>query len=312
MGGSSRGLFGGGQPLGRPGSSMPGPLTTRADATGTDIEIQQAEAEVGRVTAALESSKARLARLKRLKELGTARKPAADKAVEQPPGQIPKKAEAAAIEMQSEERGNLVIGFDRDRGRVRIVDLVKQSSRSYQASGSTKVVPVLGIGDTVLSLLLEGPEITEVAVYKASRGRWDIQKLSIPIRGKVAPMFGFNNTSAVALMIEAPEITEIAAYSYAKERWAIQKLRESIDGTVLPQVFEGMAIYSMGRLVYAFSDITGTWDVLEMRDKSPAAIHQTNAHDRVSPRYTLLQGDFLHSFDLNSGKWSTTSLEEKK
>lgn len=312
--------FGGGQTPGKSGDVEPKPTPTAGFVP--DPELMKAEAEIARAEAELESAKAHLAQLLRVKaalkksKVGAAAKPAeplvAAEGLDHPGGAMGKRAEPKASEMQNQQHGNLIIGFNRDRGRVRVVDVVRQTSKSYQAPGNTKALPITGLGDGIVSLLLEGPEITEVAVYKPSRGQWDIQKLGTPVRGSISPMVGPSNTSLVALAVEGPRIDEIVAYSFIKERWSLQKLREPTKGKVWPQIHYKMAIYRIDRRLYAFSDETGMWDILELPDDSPTTVDQTKIYDRDKPRYTVLQGDFLYTFNLNIGKWSTTSLEEKK
>ena len=320
MGGNPGTKFGGGHALGDPlriYQTLSRPLVDPASA---GVEIQVAEAEVARATAALDAARARLARAKSARDAAKAaepkpaERPAADKAgpkIDQAVG--PKVGEMQTVVQE----GNLIIGFNQDQGRVRVVNLDAKTSKSYQSPGGSKIMPVVSMGGEMVSMYLEGPEIAEVAVYTTSAAAWAVQKLGVPVRGTVWPVFGNGNGRGFAMGVEAPEIREIVAYSASMGSWSIHKLREVAHGSVTPKLHDEATIYRVDRFLYAFSDTTGTWDTLQLADDSPTTVNAMTSNrvglmQVATPRYTVLQGDLLHAFDPEAGKWSTTSLEEKK
>ena len=63
----------------------------------------------------------------------------------------------------------------------------------------------------------------------------------------------------VALMLKGPKITRIAVCNTSSGTWRSQDLREPTDGEAVPIVAPGVAVYAIGRNIYAYGAESDRW-----------------------------------------------------
>ncbi len=113
------------------------------------------------------------------------------------------------------------------------------------------------------SIIVASPVGERVSLYNLETGRSQSVVLSgskdAPI--EVTPVLG---PDLVALALEGPRITRIAVADLAGGAWHPQELREPVEGPVRPVVAAGLAVYNLGRYVYAYSAVAHHWDVADL------------------------------------------------
>ena len=111
----------------------------------------------------------------------------------------------------------------------------------------------------------------------------------------VTPVFGQN---LVALAFNGQKVTKIAVADAVRGRWHAQVLSTPIEGRAVPIVTAGVAVYALGREVYAFSAEAQRWDVARL----PEGIR---ALPSVSPETATIESDgHIYTFAGKNGKWS--------
>jgi hypothetical protein len=106
----------------------------------------------------------------------------------------------------------------------------------------------------------------------------------------------------VALMVKGPNVTRIAVADPAGGTWHAQALRKPIDGQAVPIVAPGVAVYALGRDVYAYSAEAKRWDVAELPDGVQAA-------PVVGPGTATIEGHgHIYTFSGKTGKWDHVDI----
>jgi hypothetical protein len=112
-------------------------------------------------------------------------------------------------------------------------------------------------------------------------------------RLQVTPIYG---QDLMALGVKGPKITRIAVADNASG-WHVQDLRQPVGGRVMPIVAQGVAVYSVGRNVYAYSAEAHRWDVAEL----PEGLQATPV---VGPNTATIEGrGHIYTFAAKTGKW---------
>jgi hypothetical protein len=146
------------------------------------------------------------------------------------------------------------------------------------------------------SVIVVSPAGERVVLYNLETGRSQSVALSgskdAPL--EVTPILGPN---LVALALQGPTITRVAVADLASGTWHSQDLREPVRGRVKPVVAPGLAVYDMGRFVYAYGAEAQRWDVAELPEGLQAATH-------VGPNgATIEDHGQIYTFIPRSGRW---------
>ena len=105
-------------------------------------------------------------------------------------------------------------------------------------------------------------------------------------------------------MVKGPKITRIAVGNTASNTWRSQDLREPIDGEAVPIVAPGVAVYAIGRNIYAYAAESDRWDVAELPPDVRAA-------PIVSPgTVTIESHGHIYTFTAKTGKWSHIDVRD--
>jgi hypothetical protein len=100
----------------------------------------------------------------------------------------------------------------------------------------------------------------------------------------------------MALAFKGPKITRIAVADN-ETGWHVQELRQPAEGHVMPTVGQGIAVYNVGRHVYAFGAEAHRWDVAEL----PKGLQATPT---VGPNSASIEGQgHIYTFTAKTGKW---------
>ena len=106
----------------------------------------------------------------------------------------------------------------------------------------------------------------------------------------------------IALVLKGPKITRLAVGNTSSGTWRSQDLREPIEGEAVPIVAPGVAVYAIGRNVYAYAAESDRWDVAEL----PAGVR---AVPIVSPGSVTIETDgHIYAFSAKTGKWNHTDV----
>jgi hypothetical protein len=148
--------------------------------------------------------------------------------------------------------------------------------------------PILGPG--VIALQPKGRG--HVVAHSSQTGEWSAYRIAHGV--KATPIIA---GSSLALQMEGERVPEIAAYSVDAGNWVIQKLAEPAEGVASPIVMQQVVVYAVGRRIYAFSTVTGSWDTLELDEAAPPTVENYRAW--------VYNKDRLWVFTAKTGKWST-------
>jgi hypothetical protein len=119
------------------------------------------------------------------------------------------------------------------------------------------------------SLIVISPVGDRATIYDVETKKSRSLELSgtkdAPLR--VTPIYG---SDVVAFNLKGPKITRIAVADTANGTWYPQDLRKPFGGQATPIIAPGLAVYSVGRDVYAYSAQAHRWDVVELPEGIPA------------------------------------------
>lgn len=111
---------------------------------------------------------------------------------------------------------------------------------------------------------------------------------------QVTPMLG---PDLVALALDGSKIHRVAVADLASGTWHPQDLREPVEGRVRPVVAAGLAVYHLGRYVYAYSAAAGRWDVAELPE-------DLRGRTTVEPGGATVEGHGqIYTFLPATGRW---------
>jgi len=164
------------------------------------------------------------------------------------------------------------------------------------AAGFPKsLIPTLESGKIIA---VQSPGRDRLWAQSVEAGDWLMYR--VPQGVKATPIL---TPDVLALMMEGPEISQIATFDTVSGDWIAQDLREPARGKAVPLVGQGMAVYAVGRYVYAFSAPAKRWDVLELAEGAKPFPILVTTYIKVE------DGSRLHIFSLKTGRWS--SLDTK-
>jgi RNA polymerase sigma factor (sigma-70 family) len=159
-----------------------------------------------------------------------------------------------------------------------------------------------------------GPRASQLTIYDADRDQWAIQDLPGMKGANDYISFGPHNEYLRSCSFRAPHLTQLALFDIGRFQWSVQDLVEPWEeGAVDPFVAEKVAVYVVGRFLYAYSADAGRWDVLKLEQRvqpksgtwwqqSPLTIENNIA--------AVSQGGHLHIFPAKTGRWQAVEPKE--
>jgi hypothetical protein len=168
------------------------------------------------------------------------------------------------------------------------------------------------------SIAIESLEKDGVRVYDVDAGTWADYKAAKGMSGRpiasvgtlaqiaAAPSIASTGSPGlIAVAPTGPEITELAAYSESTRAWAVQPLKEPVKPPLSPSLGQDLAIYVVGRRVYAFSGMAGKWGVLELEEGARIA-------PTFGPRVAMVEHKgVVHLFNAKFARWDSSSASAK-
>lgn len=142
-------------------------------------------------------------------------------------------------------------------------------------------------------IVVHKPKSDKVAAYSTETGEWTAY--GVPKETDVTPIVGNN---IVALQEGGKNIGEAVAFVPKVGKWYPVELKAPAKDGLTPIVGNGVALYPVGRHIYAFSAQARGWDVLELEEgAAPTPVVWSN-------RATVEHNDHLYIFNLKTGKWT--------
>ena len=106
-----------------------------------------------------------------------------------------------------------------------------------------------------------------------------------------------------ALALSGPKVTRIAAAG-SSGSWSTQELRKPVK-VASPLIRNDVAVYALGRYLYAFSALTTHWAVLELPEGIPAS----RARPSVSGSEVRVEaGGHIYTFSSGAKAWTDLDL----
>ncbi len=200
------------------------------------------------------------------------------------PAKLPKPAAASDPQRPPGEPGVPIPGLSLHRGGS---NSTKKNRLNYVSTGQIIVV-VSPDGNTVTAYSTETGKAKSLQLLRHDGAKYKV----VPI---VSP-------GLALLHMKGQSIAQLAAFNLIDGNWHTQTLNELVD-EAKPLVGPGLAVYPIGRRLYAFSATAKRWDVLELPEGAvpipalgPAAI-------------TCEYEGRLHVFSAKTGTWEAISIE---
>ncbi len=111
-----------------------------------------------------------------------------------------------------------------------------------------------------------GPGAAQLAAYDLDHDRWATQDLREGIKGgSISLLLQDKPAALVAPHFQGSPLTQLTVFDLKHFRWSVQDLIEPRDeGRANPMAQGDVAIYVLGRNIYAYSAEAGRWDVLNL------------------------------------------------
>jgi hypothetical protein len=191
---------------------------------------------------------------------------------------------------------------DSNQTKVWVHNPETKTWHTYTGPKGVKVFQAgLGYSPDLVALVIVGEPITEVAAFSVKPGKWIRQALIEPTKKGLFPV--------VSHHLAAYFIGRHAyAFSSLTGTWSQQALNEPApeglchSGLGVQYSFpslllgSGFMVYTAGRHAYAFSALTGNWEVLDMEQGATAS-----ASSGTSGTAVVSGGGRLYSFDPKTG-----------
>jgi RNA polymerase sigma factor (sigma-70 family) len=192
--------------------------------------------------------------------------------------------------------------------RVVILATSTGTARSYRPPQGMKALNVT-IWQPYVLIASNGPATAQLAAYDLKHDKWTTADLGgrsqdlIALISIIPPQPG---NTLVAPSFQGSSLTQLAVFDSTHFRWSVQDLVEPSDKKSAQPYFKGnVAIYVLGRKIYAYSTQAGRWDVLTlekpfgngmMAGQQPLVDHDSAA---------VSQDGRLHVFTAKLGRWQT-------
>jgi len=150
-------------------------------------------------------------------------------------------------------------------------------------------------------IVVHKPRSPKVAAYSTETGEWSTYE--IPKGTDVNPIA---SGGIVALSEAGKEIGQIATFVPKAGKWYPIDLKAPARDHATPVVGPNIAVYAIGRHVYAFSSVARAWDILTLPED--AEVHPIVWNNRA----TVEHDDHLYIFSVKTGKWTDFDAKASK
>ncbi len=208
-----------------------------------------------------------------------------------------------------------IVSIAGSKDLVIIYGTLSHRSRTYRLPHHMKDVEVSFHGDDVI-IVANGPHGAHLAAYNLKTDRWALQDLRGGTQGHAAVAGSRSNAKEHVLpcLLVGSGFTQVAVFDFGRGSWSIQNLLEPSENWVRPIKQGRLAMYVLGRQVYAYRADTGTWDTLTLEEKLlPETTVRQNGLPLLSDRqdmFAVSQHGRLHVFTANAGRWETVNPKD--
>jgi hypothetical protein len=292
--------------------------------------IDRYERQLAAGRAEIEAQRERIAELRaRIRALearaksDAATSPAAPAPAVENPGAAPaepkadRAGETAAVFDRIVEGPMALVSISMAKHRILIYATGAHRSRTYVIPHDMKSISVSFHGDDVI-IVANGPHGAHLADYNLNTDRWALQDVRGGRDGRVE-VVGMPATQAwhslLPCVLEGSGFTQVALFDFKRASWTVQNLLEPSPKSVEPIVRRQVAIYVLGRHVYAYSGETGTWDTLTLEEPllpEPARRQGVNGSPVLlqDGMCAVSQDGRLHLFTAGAGRWQTVNPKD--
>jgi RNA polymerase sigma factor (sigma-70 family) len=227
------------------------------------------------------------------------------------------------------------ISGSKDRVVIYATGRFKGRSRTYRVPHGMTGLSVTFHGDNIM-IVANKPGAAHLASYNLASDRWALQDLRGVAGGHVSvpnEMSGMQDPRATQFLLpclyhvdklDAQGVgpVELAVFDVGRGTWIVQHLLEPADSKWLaPYVQGNVAVYVIGRHVYAYSADAGCWATLSLEEPlfsgmmPPPAMMPTPGISG-SPLYmndsmtAVSQHGRLHIFTAKTGRWETINPKD--
>ncbi len=202
----------------------------------------------------------------------------------------------------------MIVSRAANNDRVVVYRPFDGSASSYRPPHGVKVRST-SVWGRYVSVVAIGPGTAQLAVYDIGFKRWAIQDL----HGEMNDANIDASLNDGALPVLAPRflrtgLAQLAVFDFNHFRWAVQDLVEPWNGRNLSPFKNGkLAVYALGRHVYAYSAEAQRWDTLTLEKPLLSGTRAPHASGLSVKENSIAvsQDGRLHVFTAKTGRWQT-------
>jgi RNA polymerase sigma factor (sigma-70 family) len=204
--------------------------------------------------------------------------------------------------------------------RVVIYGTGSGRSRTYRPPHGMTNISVTFHGDNV-TIVANRPGAAHLANYNLKSDHWALQDIRGVAEGVIEVPDDRDEVHRemarflLPCIYRGPGFTQLAVFDYERASWMVQDLVEPAqEKQASPHVIGGIALYVLGRHVYAYSAEAGRWDTLALEEPLiPGALQPGPG---TSPLFmkegmaAVSQHGRLHLFSAKTGRWETANPKD--
>ncbi len=168
-----------------------------------------------------------------------------------------------------------------------------------------------------VTIVANGEGVVHLANYNLKTDQWALQDIRGGTEGRVDVLGNDGPQGQMSLLpcvFRGSGFTQLAILDFERSSWTVQNLLEPSDEPLMPSVQEKLAMYVVGRHVYAYSSDAGRWGTLELEERLlPArAVHRSD-HSPVWTQegmFAVSQHGHLHIFNAKLGRWQSINPKD--
>jgi RNA polymerase sigma factor (sigma-70 family) len=156
-----------------------------------------------------------------------------------------------------------------------------------------------------------GPRAAQLAAYDAGRDRWAIQDLRGEAGGIKMIALSQNSSQVRPCNFSGPRLTQVAVFDVGRFKWSVQELDEPWEeGYAGPHVQGPVAVYILGRHLYAYSQKADRWDTLKLAQPITFSNVMPQPWSIDNDVVAVSQNGRLHVFAASTGRWQTVEPKQ--
>ncbi len=167
-------------------------------------------------------------------------------------------------------------------------------------------------------IVANGDRAAHLASYNLKTDQWALQDIRGGTKGQVAILTEVGTQpvqgSLLPCVFRGSGFTQLAILDLERSSWAVQNLLEPSEEPVFPDFQGKLAMYVVGRHVYAYSSEAGRWGTLELEERLlPArSIRRLDGSPLWAQEgmFAVSQHGHLHIFNAKLGRWQSINPKD--